>query len=160
MTGPKSSAHTSATLQIWRRLRDLRAKKASIVLDGDSLDIASVVAVARHGVKPVISSDPDLARRLDLSVDALAAYIARDWVVYGVNTGFGGSADARTDHLVDLQVHLLQHTQSAIVTSADRDPAANSERQPGHVMPPETCAATAPSASPSCAASSTCCTTT
>lgn len=137
MTGPKPSAHTSATLQIWRRLRDLRDKKTAIVLDGDSLDIASVIAVARHGVKPTISGDEALAKRLDLSVEALAAYLSREWVVYGVNTGFGGSADTRTDELIDLQVHLLQHTQSAIITSADKDPAGNSEREPSHVMPPE-----------------------
>lgn len=137
MTGPKSLAHTNATLQIWRRLRHLRAKSAAIVLDGNSLDIASVVAVARHDVKPLISSDPELAKQIDLSVEALAAYLARDWVVYGVNTGFGGSADSRTNGLVDLQIHLLQHTQSAIITSADKDPASNSDRQAPHVMPPE-----------------------
>ncbi|PNY26851.1 Phenylalanine/tyrosine ammonia-lyase [Tolypocladium capitatum] len=137
MTGPKAFAHTSATLQIWRRLRDLRDKKKAIVLDGNSLDIASIVAVARHGVKPTISSDDALAKCLDLSVEALEAYLSKDWIVYGVNTGFGGSADTRTDQLVDLQIHLLQHTQSAIITSADKDPAGNSEREPSHVMPPE-----------------------
>lgn len=135
MTGPKSLAHTNATLHIWRRLRDLRAKTAAIVLDGNSLDIASVVAVARHDIKPVISSDPDLAKQLDLSVQALGAYLARDWVVYGVNTGFGGSADSRTGSLLDLQMQLLQHTQSAIITAADKDPAASSNRHAPHVMP-------------------------
>ncbi|KJZ74646.1 hypothetical protein HIM_05996 [Hirsutella minnesotensis 3608] len=137
MTGPKALAHTTAALQIWRRLRDLKAKNTAVILDGNSLDIASVVAVARHGVRPLISPDPEIAKRLELSVDALAAYLARDWVVYGVNTGFGGSADARTDFLVDLQIHLLQHTQSAIVTSADKDPSSNTERDAAHVMPPE-----------------------
>ncbi|ODA82287.1 hypothetical protein RJ55_00794 [Drechmeria coniospora] len=136
MTGPKASAHMSATLQIWRRLRDLRSGKSTIVLDGNSLDVASIVAVARHGIKPSISSDESLARQLDLSVDALAAYLSREWVVYGVNTGFGGSADTRTNELVNLQIHLLQHTQSAIITAADKDPASNSEREPSHVMPP------------------------
>ncbi|KAJ6437817.1 phenylalanine ammonia-lyase [Purpureocillium lavendulum] len=136
MTGPKTSAHAGATLQIWRRLRDLRANISRVVLDGDSLDIAAVVAVARHDVKPTISADPGLAKQLDLSVDALAEYLSHKWVVYGVNTGFGGSADTRTDDLVDLQIHLLQHTQSAIITATDKDPAANSEREPSHVMPP------------------------
>lgn len=137
MTGPKSLAHTNATLEVWRRLRHLRTKTAPLVLDGNSLDVAAVVAVARHGVNPVVSSDPELARQLDLSVEALAAYLARDWVVYGVNTGFGGSADSRTASLVDLQMHLLQHTQSAIVTSADKHPAADADGHAPHVMPPE-----------------------
>lgn len=124
MTAPKAAAHTSATLHTWRRVRELRAGAKSMVLDGSSLDLAAVVAVARHGVQPAVSADPELARRLDCSVDALAAYLARDWVVYGVNTGFGGSADSRTSDLVDLQIHLLQHTQSAIIAAADRAPDA------------------------------------
>ncbi|KAL3962608.1 hypothetical protein ACCO45_004131 [Purpureocillium lilacinum] len=136
MTGHNVPAHASATLHIWRRLRDLKAKSSPIILDGNSLDIAAIVAVARHDVKPTISTDPRLAHQLDLSVDALAAYLSHKWVVYGVNTGFGGSADTRTDDMIDLQIHLLQHTQSAIITTADKDPAANSEREPSRTMPP------------------------
>ena len=137
MTGPKTSAHTTSTLQVWARLRDLVLKKDAIVLDGNNLDIASVVAVARHGVKPAVSSDEQLARQIDLSVEALASYLSKRYVVYGVNTGFGGSADTRTDDVLDLQISLLQHTQSAIITTLDKDPMANSEREPSHVMPLE-----------------------
>jgi phenylalanine ammonia-lyase len=131
-----ATAHRNSTLQIWRRLHALRLGKENIVLDGDNLDVASLVAVARHGITPQICDDERVGQRLQGSVDALAAYIANDWVVYGVNTGFGGSADARTDELVNLQISVLQHTQSAIITKADLDPASNSEREPGHVMPP------------------------
>jgi phenylalanine ammonia-lyase len=136
MTALNTSAHTSATLLIWRRLRELRNKTKTIVLDGNSLDIASIVAVARHDVKPTISKDEKLAKQLDLSVNTLTDYLSHKWVVYGVNTGFGGSADTRTDDLLDLQIHLLQHTQSAIITTTDKDPKSNSEREPSHVMPP------------------------
>ncbi|KFA61072.1 hypothetical protein S40285_06337 [Stachybotrys chlorohalonatus IBT 40285] len=137
MTGSKSSPHVAATLRIWRGLQDLRSGDAKTVLDGNSLDIAALIATARHGVTPEISSDEDLARRLQLSVEALAIYTSREWVVYGVNTGFGGSADTRTDDLVGLQIGVLQHTQSAIITSQDKAPASNSERHPSHVMPLE-----------------------
>lgn len=67
MTGHNVPAHASATLHIWRRLRDLKAKSSPIILDGNSLDIAAIVAVARHDVKPTISTDPRLAHQLDLS---------------------------------------------------------------------------------------------
>jgi phenylalanine ammonia-lyase len=133
---PKPTAHTSATLGIWRRLRDLKSREEQIVLDGNNLDIASIIAVARHGVKPTISSDEELAKQLDLSVDTLAEYLTHDWVVYGVNTGFGGSADTRTNQHIDLQTHLLQFIQSGIITAADKDPANNWEREPSRVMPP------------------------
>lgn len=135
MAVPEAPGHMNAILQIRRRVRDLRDGKSTLVLDGNTLDIACVVAVAHYNIKPSISNDEQLAKKLDLSVDALIDYLSHKWVVYGVNTGFGGSADTRTDDLVDLQIHLLQHTQSAIITTNDKDPASNSNREPSHVMP-------------------------
>lgn len=135
MTIFKMTPHTGATLRIWKHLQDLKDEKGPLVLDGNNLDIASIVAVARHAVKPTITTDRDIAKELDLSVTALAEYLSKGYVVYGVNTGFGGSADTRTRNMVDLQLHLLQHQQSAIITSADKDPSSNSEREPSHVMP-------------------------
>lgn len=137
MTGTRTSAHIDSTLDIWRRLRDLKAGHSKIVLDGESLDIPSLIAVARYGVKPEITDDKDLAKRLELSVAALENYLANKWVVYGVNTGFGGSADVRTDDWIENQIGVLQHTQSAIITSLDKNPGENSEREAPHVMPPQ-----------------------
>ncbi|PHH73880.1 hypothetical protein CDD82_5224 [Ophiocordyceps australis] len=138
MTGPKTlaGAHTAATLQTWRRVRHLKTSQRSVALDGASLDMADVVAVARHGVAAAVSDKDEVARRVEASVTALAQYLERGWVVYGVNTGFGGSADSRTSALQELQMQLLQHTQSGIVASTDGDAAANSHREPPHVLPP------------------------
>ncbi|KAF4122192.1 phenylalanine ammonia-lyase [Geosmithia morbida] len=133
-----ANEHTESTIHLWKELRRLRkAHSQNVILDGSNLDIASLVAVARHAVHASISDSPYLAARLARSVESLGTYMAGGNVVYGVNTGFGGSADARTDDLLDLQIGLLQHTQSAIVTRWDKDPAANSDREPPHVMAPE-----------------------
>lgn len=137
MTHLKASNHVESTLDIWRRLQSLRDGKDKVILDGDNLDIASLIAVARYGVKPEISTDERLARRIALSVDALAEYLSHKYVVYGVNTGFGGSADTRTEDWLENQIGVLQHTQSAIITIFDKNPGSNSERDPSHVMPPE-----------------------
>ena len=145
MTGPKLAEHTSSVLRLWQGIQDLKqspndssaGSPATIILNGDDLTISHLVACARHAATASISTSPDLANRLQRSVDALSTYLNKDRVVYGVNTGFGGSADVRTNELLDLQIGLLQHTQSAIVTSWDKDPASNSEREPGSVMPPE-----------------------
>lgn len=137
MTGSKATVHVTSTVNAWRRLQELKSGKTHIVLDGDNLDIPSLIAVARYGVKPEISKDEGLAKRLELSVEALANYLSKDWVVYGVNTGFGGSADVRTDDWIENQIGVLQHTQSAIITSLDKAPGLNSEREAPHVMPPE-----------------------
>ncbi|KAJ4328198.1 hypothetical protein N0V84_001400 [Fusarium piperis] len=137
MTHLKTSTHAESTLDIWRRLQSLKDGKDKVILDGDNLDIASLIAVARYGVKPEISTDDRLARRIALGVDALAEYLSHEYVVYGVNTGFGGSADVRTDDWLENQIGVLQHTQSAIITIFDKNPGSNSERDPSHVMPPE-----------------------
>ncbi|KAI9151872.1 Phenylalanine aminomutase (L-beta-phenylalanine forming) [Paramyrothecium foliicola] len=137
MTGSTTSPHTASVLQIWKTAQELRNGTRKLVLDGNGLDIAAIIAVARFGVKPQISDDEKLAKQLQLSVDALASYLSKQWVVYGVNTGFGGSADTRTNDLIDLQIGVLQHTQSAIITTSDKEPATNSAREPPHVMPPE-----------------------
>ncbi|KAJ5365512.1 Phenylalanine ammonia-lyase [Penicillium concentricum] len=135
MTRHAQPAHMCSTLQLLGRLRDLRNKKQHVVLNGNNLDIASIVAVARYAVEPTISTDELLVKRLEISVDTLADVISQKCVIYGVNTGFGGSADTRTNELIDLQTHLLQFIQSGIITAADKDPASNSEREPSHVMP-------------------------
>ena len=137
MTGQTAAEHTSSTLRLWRQAQEIKKGRSKIVLDGNSLTISDLVAVARYAALPSISSDPDLAVRLERSVEALKAYLAKDTVVYGVNTGFGGSADVRTDDIYDLQIGLLQHTQSAIITRWDKEPQGNDEREPGHVMPSE-----------------------
>ncbi|KAF3358738.1 hypothetical protein VDGD_10058 [Verticillium dahliae] len=110
--------HASVALKTWKKLQDLKAG-TSIALDGRSLDVASVVAVARHGLVPHIKEDPQLKERLQQSIDVLNSHLDHDWVIYGVNTGFGGSADARTEKLRRLQISLLQHTQSAIIATSD-----------------------------------------
>ncbi|KAH7312263.1 L-Aspartase-like protein [Stachybotrys elegans] len=135
MTGSKSSPHTASVLQIWRDTQVLKKGQTNIVLDGNSLSIAAVIAAARHGAKPAITSDQQLHARLELGVKALEAYTSREWVVYGVNTGFGGSADTRTKDLLGLQISVLQHTQSAIIAGLDKAPGDNSEREPPHVLP-------------------------
>ncbi|KAI5467702.1 L-Aspartase-like protein [Mariannaea sp. PMI_226] len=137
LNGFHTPAHVGSTLDIWRRLKDLRDGRDKIILDGNNLDISSLIAVARYGVKPEISQDQDLAHRIALGVEALNNYLAKNYVVYGVNTGFGGSADVRMDDWAETQIGLLQHTQSAIITSLDKTLGNNSEREPSHVMPPE-----------------------
>jgi phenylalanine ammonia-lyase len=113
--------HGLSTYQAWGKVQELLAnKKGPIELDGNSLDIPSVVAVTRHGRIPILKRDAGLEERLAASVEALNNYLAKGFIAYGVNTGYGGSADSRTNQLLDLQLSCLQHTQSAIITTADK----------------------------------------
>jgi phenylalanine ammonia-lyase len=72
-------------------------------------------------------------------VDFLDEELKRGRTVYGVNTGFGGSADTRTENLDALQVALQQHLNVGILLPSDKGlrplttPPAEGLR--GHALP-------------------------
>ncbi|KAI0595624.1 phenylalanine ammonia-lyase [Biscogniauxia sp. FL1348] len=125
--------HLKQTREIWRTLQQY-IQRGSIGLDGQHLDIAGVVAVSRHNCKPNIDKTPALVNAVEKSVSTLSQYLVDGSFLYGVNTGFGGSADARTKDLWGLQVALIQHTQSAVITGNDFTSEHNGELK-RHALP-------------------------
>ncbi|PYI34247.1 phenylalanine ammonia-lyase [Aspergillus indologenus CBS 114.80] len=95
----------------------------------------------RHGCPVHLTDRPETINAIKESVVALAECIREGYHIYGVNTGFGGSADSRTGQMVTLQGALLQLLQSGILTTADTSPdRAGSSNLLGlerHSMPPE-----------------------
>jgi histidine ammonia-lyase/phenylalanine ammonia-lyase len=61
-----------------------------LVLDGSSLTVEDVVAVARHGLDATLA--PKAVERIDASRRLKEDLIAREVPIYGVTTGFGDSA--------------------------------------------------------------------
>ncbi|EGO55267.1 hypothetical protein NEUTE1DRAFT_85424 [Neurospora tetrasperma FGSC 2508] len=120
MSGAPNS-HAQAVYASWARLRHLRESKQPIEVSGSSLTIADVVAVSLHGAKAHLSDD---TRQVDRSIALLEERIQAGDVIYGVNTGFGGSADTRTDAgsepLMRLQGALVQHLNVGILIHADK----------------------------------------
>ncbi|KAE8379034.1 L-Aspartase-like protein [Aspergillus bertholletiae] len=88
-------------------------------VDGSSLTLATVVAVSKFSCQPYLTQKSDTLNGINNSVLALRECLANGHPIYGVNTGFGGSADSRTDHVITLQKSLLQLLQSGILTSKD-----------------------------------------
>ncbi|KAK1590589.1 phenylalanine ammonia-lyase [Colletotrichum navitas] len=127
--------HASSLRNDLNKLRTLQFSDAELSLDGNNLDVATVVAVARHGLMPRMKDDPEIERKVLQSTHVLDRYVENGWVVYGVNTGFGGSADSRTEQLKRLQISLLQHTQSAIITSTDLAQGQVDQDGQSHVIP-------------------------
>ncbi|KAL5333912.1 L-Aspartase-like protein [Aspergillus crustosus] len=119
MKAAAPQTHLHNTLQIWHRLQEL-ISGGEIELDGTNLDIASVVAVARHNCNPKITKDPVVLEEVDASIRILKEHLDNGYSVYGVNTGFGGSADSRTTKVVSLQSALLQLTQAGVLLSSDK----------------------------------------
>ncbi|HZH39866.1 MAG TPA: aromatic amino acid lyase, partial [Gemmatimonadales bacterium] len=79
-----------------------------IALDGRSLTLADVVAIARH--RAPVSAAPAALDRVRASRAAVERAIARGDTMYGVNTGFGKLANVRIppDKLQDLQRNLIR----------------------------------------------------
>jgi len=113
-----TKTHSGTTYESWKILQSHR-QSGEVTLDGYSLDIPSIFAVAKHGVTPALDKSPDVLERIDASVKMLRAYLEKGYMVYGVNTGFGGSADTRTTDLTSLQRALVQHQNAGILTSTD-----------------------------------------
>ena len=100
---------------------DTKLRKASsfrteqVVIDGHNLKIQGLVASARYGHVPILDSSPATRKRIDDSVQSLIAKLDRGESIYGINTGFGGSADSRTANTRALQLALLQMQQCGVL---------------------------------------------
>jgi histidine ammonia-lyase len=86
----------------------------SVTLDGRSLSIADVVAVARQGAKVAIA--PGSRDAVTRSRAGVEAALARGETIYGVNTGFGKLAHVRIpdDSLRALQLNLIRSHASGV----------------------------------------------
>src|SRR5437870_9328620 len=73
---------------------------STVTLDGHSLSIADVVAVARHAASVTIA--PPALASVTASRRAVESAIARGETIYGVNTGFGKLARSE-EHTSELQ---------------------------------------------------------
>ncbi|ORX97290.1 phenylalanine ammonia-lyase [Clohesyomyces aquaticus] len=113
--GTDSQKHFSLVVSELSKLSSLRDARNPLVIDGESLDMASVVAVAKHCVGAVLSGD--ILEKLGKSVRLLNERLRKGEIVYGINTGFGGSADTRCSpgEMHTLQRSLLQHLNCGVL---------------------------------------------
>ncbi|KAG6879912.1 hypothetical protein C0992_009576 [Termitomyces sp. T32_za158] len=91
-----------------------------VIVDGQNLSIAAVTATSRYFASVALSNSPAIATRMSKSRDVITTKIDAGTSVYGVSTGFGGSADTRTDQPLLLGNSLLQLLQSGVLPSSSR----------------------------------------
>src|SRR6058998_2129698 len=86
----------------------------SVTIDGRSLSIADVLAVARHGVRVAIA--PHALAAVTASRRTVEAAVARGDTIYGVNTGFGKLAHVRIkpEQTRELQLNLIRSHASGV----------------------------------------------
>jgi phenylalanine ammonia-lyase len=123
---PGLSEHLTWVIEHHRELEryanasaDAEFKVPAVIINGHDLSIAELVAVATHRAPVEVSSDSTVTQRVHDSVEFLKQHLTDGNVVYGINTGYGGSADTRSQNLADMQRGLIQHHNSAVLLHSD-----------------------------------------
>ncbi|KPV78241.1 uncharacterized protein RHOBADRAFT_47862 [Rhodotorula graminis WP1] len=109
----KGAAVESSNLDVVRDFASTSTIADTLELDGYSLSPADVVSVARKHRRVAIKQDANIQLRIDQSVEFLRSQLGNS--VYGVTTGFGGSADTRTEDATSLQKALIEHQLSGVL---------------------------------------------
>ncbi|KAK3321681.1 L-Aspartase-like protein [Apodospora peruviana] len=123
--------HASETYAEWFALRsDIFGGSKNVSLTGSDLSIADVVAVTQHGIEARLTENSGILQRVNDSVDFLEDQLSNGAVIYGVNTGFGGSADTRTKRLERLQSAAIQHLNVGILLQSDKGIVKDKDRKP------------------------------
>ncbi|KAI1840217.1 hypothetical protein JX265_010787 [Neoarthrinium moseri] len=100
------------------------ASRREVSVNAYTLTVPHVVAVSRYLAQVNITKEAILA--IDECSEIVKQKLAQGEVIYGVNTGFGGSADQRTGAVNDLQQRLFTLLMAGITSS---------EGGPDHVGP-------------------------
>ncbi|KAI0090738.1 phenylalanine ammonia-lyase [Irpex rosettiformis] len=93
-----------------------------VVIDGNSLSIPAVTATARYGAQVTLDDSQQVRDRVLASRQVIVGKVGAEKSVYGVSTGFGGSADTRTNNPLLLGHALLQHQHAGILPSSTNAP--------------------------------------
>ncbi|KAF5380552.1 hypothetical protein D9615_004703 [Tricholomella constricta] len=91
-----------------------------IIVDGHNLSIAAVTAASRYHATVALDQSSNVEARMNKSRDVITSKVLAGTSVYGVSTGFGGSADTRTDKPLLLGNALLQLLQSGVLPSSSK----------------------------------------
>ncbi|KAK4244977.1 L-Aspartase-like protein [Corynascus novoguineensis] len=112
--------HASTAYLDWAALQSRRQSGTSVIVNGRDLILADVVAVSLYEGKATLSQDPADLIPVNDSVLFLEHELKAGNIIYGVNTGFGGSADTRTQRLELLQSAAVQHLNVGILLKSDK----------------------------------------
>ncbi|KAL4929874.1 aromatic amino acid ammonia-lyase [Aspergillus undulatus] len=129
--------YTKSVLSSFRELEGTISQRQTVDLNGYTLRLSDAVAISKYGVPVAVTNDLDALARMEASVALLDKNLASGKVVYGVNSGFGGNADTRTNAHEDLQKALIQHHNTAVVLPSEQGHSSSSILQnlPSHSIP-------------------------
>lgn len=121
---------TDIVLSQWHKSSTPAKAKGKTTINGSQLSIADVVEVARHlGQVELTSSSIDAIEKCS---KIIPDKIAEGEIIYGVNTGFGGSADARSHNVDWVQQSLISHLTCGIVADGKHEAILPNKQSNGH----------------------------
>ncbi|KAJ7201908.1 L-Aspartase-like protein [Mycena pura] len=121
-----------------REMKAYRNGKRVVQVDGETMSISAVTAVARHvGVVVQLSNNSAVKERVAKSRAVITDKVEKGVSIYGLSTGFGGSADTRTDKPIHLGHALLQHQHAGILPSSQDAPRILPLLDPSSTAMPE-----------------------
>ena len=98
--------HAATSVSILQHLQNC---DSNIVLDGTSLSIPDVFKIVKQPKKYKVAVDANALGNMKINSDYLEQKVSNGLVIYGINTGFGGSADVRSSKIEKVQQALIQH---------------------------------------------------
>ncbi|GJE91396.1 phenylalanine ammonia-lyase [Phanerochaete sordida] len=101
-------------VEAYDEIQAYREGKA-VIVDGHNLSIPAVAATARFGAAVALDENPETRERVLQSRRVIVDKVSTQRSVYGVSTGFGGSADTRTSDPLQLGHALLQHQHVGVL---------------------------------------------
>ncbi|XP_013393780.1 phenylalanine ammonia-lyase 2-like [Lingula anatina] len=109
----EDKTHLSLTLQLMQERKLIRDEE-TFTVDGKGLNIAHVHESSKNTHIKLSISDHSL-NEMAQNAEYLRKKVTEDrLVIYGINTGFGNSADTRTLELEKLQKALIQHINAGM----------------------------------------------
>ncbi|KAH3777439.1 uncharacterized protein LOC127844711 [Dreissena polymorpha] len=105
-----NDSHANLTLGLMKRRREVTK---GITLDGEHLSIPQVVAVCQDPGLQVGLSESAL-QEVELNEKYLKRKLNDGLIVYGINTGFGGSAGVRSWKLEEVQIGLIRSVNAGM----------------------------------------------
>ncbi|OSX61632.1 hypothetical protein POSPLADRAFT_1057403 [Postia placenta MAD-698-R-SB12] len=114
---PKTSSLLSQFIEASRQLEAYK-NGTPVLVDGKTLSIPAVTAAARYQASVTLDEAPAIKDQVARSRAVIVDKVSSETSVYGVSTGFGGSADTRTNDPIMLGHALLQHQHTGVLPSA------------------------------------------
>ncbi|KAF5380560.1 hypothetical protein D9615_004482 [Tricholomella constricta] len=117
---PTTSASSDLLSKFVETHKELEAYKNGkpVTIDGQTMSIAAVTATARYNARTELDDSAEIKERVQKSRKVIATKVESGTSVYGLSTGFGGSADTRTDQPLLLGQALLQHQHTGVLPSS------------------------------------------